>query len=81
MAHIKIYWRRGMGAGIFAMISYGIVLWAFTFAPIAYVSALREVSVLFAALIGVIFLKEPFRLNRIIAACFICAGVGILTLI
>jgi hypothetical protein len=35
-----------------------------TRAPIASVAALRETSVLFAALIGVFVLKERFRLQR-----------------
>src|SRR5690606_35961291 len=35
--------------------AYGIALWAMTQAPIAIVGAMRETSVLFAALIGVVF--------------------------
>ena len=49
------------GGGSF--IAYSIVTWAFTQAPIALVTALRETSIIFALLIGVFFLKE--RLNLI----------------
>ena len=46
--------------------SYGIALWAMTRAPVAIVAALRETSVLFAAVIGVWFLNERFDKRRII---------------
>ena len=39
--------------------AYWIAVWAFTKAPIAVVASLRETSILFAVLIGTIFLKEP----------------------
>ena len=42
-----------------------------TVAPIAIVAALRETSVLFGALIAVVFLKEPLRPARIVAALMI----------
>jgi len=58
-----------------SMGSYGIALWAMTRAPIASVSALRETSVLFAALIGTVMLKERFRLQRAAGTCVIVAGV------
>ena len=54
--------------GALAVISYGIAIWAMTVAPIAIVAALRETSVLFGALIAVVFLKEPLRGSRIAAA-------------
>ena len=40
--------------------SYAIALWAMTRAPVAAVAALRETSVLFAAVLGTLLLKEPF---------------------
>ena len=49
-------------------ISYGLVLWAMTFAPIAGVSAFRETSVVFAALIGIIFFGEAAGPRRIVGA-------------
>ena len=39
--------------------SYFVAIWAMTKAPIALVAALRESSVLFGAVIAVLFLKEP----------------------
>jgi phosphonate utilization associated putative membrane protein len=55
--------------------SYGIALWAMTQAPVATVAALRETSVLFAALLGAWFLKEAFTFRRAAATATIVAGV------
>jgi phosphonate utilization associated putative membrane protein len=60
--------------------SYGIALWAMTRAPVATVAALRETSVLFAALLGTWLLKEAFDLRRAIGTATIVAGVMALRL-
>lgn len=60
--------------------SYGIALWAMTRAPVATVAALRETSVLFAALLGSWFLKEPFTPRRVAGTVVIVAGVMALRL-
>ncbi len=67
--------RRGLAGGIAAFVGYAVVIWAMTQAPIAAVAALRETSVVFAALIGVALLGEPFRAQRALAALVILAGV------
>ena len=54
--------------------SYAIALWAMTRAPIASVAALRETSVLFAALLGTVLLKERFGWQRAIGTGVIVAG-------
>jgi len=55
-------------------------LWAMTRAPIAAVSALRETSVLFAAVIGTVLLKEGFGIARLAGAVSVVAGVAALKL-
>jgi drug/metabolite transporter (DMT)-like permease len=60
--------------------SYGIALWAMTRAPVATVAAMRETSVLFAALLGTWFLKETFTVRRAIGTAAIAAGVMALRL-
>ena len=60
--------------------SYGIALWAMTRAPVATVAALRETSVLFAALLGSWFLKESFGARRAAGIAAIAAGVMALRL-
>jgi drug/metabolite transporter (DMT)-like permease len=73
-------WRRGIGGGLLMMLTYGLVIYAFTQGPLAYVSALRETSILFAAIIGAVMLKESFGLRRIAAAATIVAGIVLLQL-
>ena len=72
--------RRGLAGGLAAFVGYAIVVWAMTQAPIAAVAALRETSVVFAALIGVVLLGEPFQPQRAVAALVILAGVVTLRL-
>jgi drug/metabolite transporter (DMT)-like permease len=71
-------WGRGFAGGLAAFLSYAIVVWAMTRAPIAAVAALRETAVVFAAIIGVVALGEPFHAPRAIAALVILAGVILL---
>lgn len=72
--HARRHWRRALGGGGASLGAYGIVLWAMAQAPIAPVAALREVSVVFAALIGTVLLKEPFGRPRIVAALLVAGG-------
>ena len=71
-------WPRGLAGGVCLISAYGIVLWAMTQAPVAAVAALRETSVIFAALLGSLFLSEPFGRQRLIAACAVALGVAAL---
>jgi drug/metabolite transporter (DMT)-like permease len=49
---LKPQLRRGFAVGVLSAVAYAIVLWAMTIAPAALVAAVRETSILFAALIG-----------------------------
>ena len=71
---VKI-WMLGLIAGVCSVAAYWIAVWAMTLAPIALVTALREVSVLFAVLIGVLFFKDKAMVGKIFAALVIVAGV------
>ena len=64
--------------GTLSYIVYGIVIWGFTQAPIALITALRETSIIFALLIGTFFLKEKFTLSKVIATFIIFFGVALL---
>jgi drug/metabolite transporter (DMT)-like permease len=55
--------------------AYWIAIWAMSKAPIALVAALRQTSVLFAALISMIILREPPSLGRALGALLIVAGL------
>jgi drug/metabolite transporter (DMT)-like permease len=71
---------RGLVGGACSLASYGIVLWAMTRAPVAAVAALRETSVLFAALMGSLWLKEGFGLPRLAGAVSVVLGIAALKL-
>jgi drug/metabolite transporter (DMT)-like permease len=73
-------WRIGLAGGTLQVVSYAIVLWAMTAAPIAIVAALRETSVLFGTGIAVVLLKEQLRPLRIGAALIIVCGLMLLRL-
>lgn len=55
--------------------SYAIALWAMLQAPVALVAALRETSVIFAALIGTWILRERFGWGRATGTLLVVAGV------
>jgi drug/metabolite transporter (DMT)-like permease len=78
--YLRGYWRTGFLAGAMATVAYGLVLWALGQGAIAPIVALRETSVLFAAVIGTTFLGEPFGRRRVIAAAVVTAGVAVLNL-
>ena len=57
---------------------YGTIIWAFTQAPVPIVAALRETSIIFALLIGAIFLNEKLNILKISAVLTIFFGVILL---
>lgn len=78
------YLRRhglwGAGGGVMAAIAYGLVLWSVAVTPMAAVSALRETSVVFAALIGSRVLGEPFGFQRVLSSTFVALGIVLIVL-
>jgi drug/metabolite transporter (DMT)-like permease len=78
VAHMIKHWRPGVAGGLLAIFAYGLVLYALSQGAMAHVAALRETSVLFAALIGTFLLKESFGPRRIAAAALIVAGIVLL---
>lgn len=73
-------WPLALLGTVASLGSYGIALWAMTQAPVATVAALREVSVLFAAVLGAVFLKETFGIQRGLGTLLIVAGIAALKL-
>ena len=73
-------WLTGIAGGVISASAYALALWAKTQAPIGMVSALRETSVLIAALIGVVWFRERPVGLRLIAAVVVCCGIALLTL-
>ena len=75
MAAVASKWRYGVAAGALSVLSFGSALYAFSLIETAKVSALRETSVVFAALMGSLFLGESFGRRRVIAAIALAAGL------
>ena len=65
-------------AGVFSLVAYTIVLWATHYVAVGTVSALRETSVLWAAVIGRVFLGEALTRRKVGSAILICCGVILL---
>lgn len=70
--------RDGTIGGLLGTISYGAALWAFTLTDAANVTAIRETSVVFGAILGAVFLKEAFGPRRIAAASMLAFGLMLL---
>lgn len=71
-------WKYALIVGGISPISYVLVLYAMQTAPLSHVAPAREVSMLFAALIGGHLLDEGDRLQRIAGA--LCIAVGVIAL-
>ncbi|UWQ21769.1 EamA family transporter [Jannaschia sp. W003] len=68
------------GGGWASFAAYAIVVWAFTEAPLALVTALRETSIVFAVLIGAVVLRERVETARIAAVLVTLGGVAAMRL-
>ena len=77
-AAIAMKWRYGVAAGALSILSFGSALYAFSLIEVAKVSALRETSVVFAAAMGSLFLRESFGRRRIVAALLLAAGLVVM---
>ncbi|HEX2337018.1 MAG TPA: EamA family transporter, partial [Hyphomicrobiaceae bacterium] len=74
----KTHWRMALAGAALSTAAYAIAIWAMTVAPIALVAALRETSVLFAAVFGTVLLREPILPIRLVAAGLVLAGALLL---
>ena len=67
----------GIPAGVLAILSYGIVVWSMQYLEIAYVSSIRETSIVLATLMGLFILKEKKARGRILPAILVVIGITI----
>ena len=73
-------WRRAIPIAMASVASYLLILWVWGHAPIAPAAALRDTSAVFAVVIAVLWLKEPFTKTRIAAVLLAAAAVPLLRL-
>jgi len=71
-------WRRVLGSGLLGLASFGIFMWALGKLPVGVVAALRETSVIFAAVLGVFLLGERPTWRRGAAAVIVTCGVAVI---
>ena len=72
-------WRRIIATGSLAMTSYTLILYAYMTEKVSYVVALRQISVIFAVLLGSYLLKESHAKLRFAAAAVIVIGVFLIS--
>lgn len=75
---IKTNWPRILAVGIGTMIAYSLVLFAYQLSSVSYAGAIREISVVFGAIAGWLWLKESFGLPRTIGSILIFLGIVII---
>lgn len=68
----------GLSGGAASYLAYAIVIWGFTQAPIAQVTALRETSIVFALVIGVGVLRERLNLAKVVSTFVTILGAALL---
>lgn len=73
-----VQWKYAAVVGVVSPVSYVLVLYALQVAPLSHVAPAREVSMLFAALLGGQLLGEGDRIVRFFGAA--CIGVGVMAL-
>ncbi len=78
--YIRNNWKPAVLGGCLNIGSYGLSIWALSLAAMGHVSAMRETSVIIAALIGTQLLGESFGRHRIIAAVAVAFGVVLIAL-
>ena len=78
LAAMRPQLKNGVLGGVAGAFSYGAAILAFTLTDVALVTAMRETAGFFAALLGVVFLKESFGLRRVAAAAALAVGLAML---
>jgi drug/metabolite transporter (DMT)-like permease len=79
IATVRDSWRQGLLIGLCSVVAYTLVIYAAVHAPIALVSALRETSVIFAAIIGTVLMGERPWQERVAASMVVAGGVALMT--
>lgn len=77
-------WRNNRGylliGGVLGLIAYMLALFAYTFAPLSYSGAIREVSAVIGAFLGWQFLKEQMGGVRVAGSLIVFAGVMVIAI-
>lgn len=71
---------HGVIGAAFAVVSFGSIMIATRLDQVGQIAILRETSIVFAAIIGWLILKEPFGFGRMMLIALIAAGAAIVEL-
>lgn len=81
-SHFADMWKKKRGylllGGMLGLVAYLLALFAYTFAPLSYSGAIREVSAVIGAFLGWRFLKEEMGGVRVIGSAIVFAGVMVI---
>jgi drug/metabolite transporter (DMT)-like permease len=81
-SHFADMWKKNRGylllGGVLGLVAYMMALFAYTFAPLSYSGAIREVSAVIGAFLGWRFLKEELGGVRVVGATIVFAGVMVI---
>ena len=66
------------GVATLSFLAYFLVLTALVFTPVSYIAPVREIGVLFGAILGIRLLAEEEARRRLIAAGMIVVGIIVL---
>ncbi len=81
MRELCTNWLRIIPVGIAMLLTYILVLQAYTFSRVSYAGAVREVSVVIGALAGWLWLREGFGIVRTLGALLIFTGILIIAIL
>lgn len=73
-------WRTGVLGGLLSLAAYGLVVGAQAFGDLAAIAALRETSIVIAAVIGTLVFHERLGRRRLAASAAVLAGIAVLQL-
>ncbi len=84
-SHFIDMWKKNrrylLLGGVLGLVAYMLALFAYTFAPLSYSGAIREVSAVIGAFLGWRFLKEELGGVRVIGSAIVFAGVMVIAVL
>ena len=83
-SHFANMWNKKRGylllGGLLGLVAYMLALFAYTFAPLSYSGAIREVSAVIGAFLGWRFLKEEMGGIRVVGSAIVFTGVMVIAI-
>jgi drug/metabolite transporter (DMT)-like permease len=83
-SHFADMWNKKRGylllGGALGLVAYMLALFAYTFAPLSYSGAIREVSAVIGAFLGWRFLKEEMGGVRVLGSAIVFVGVMVIAI-